>query len=49
MNAYYVFAKANSDTDGSGSFPANPYDMDIPTLDKVAPFQARVDATQTLR
>jgi len=27
MNAYYVFAKANSDTDGSGSFPANPYDM----------------------
>jgi hypothetical protein len=27
MNAYYVFLKANSDTDGSGSFPANPYDM----------------------
>jgi hypothetical protein len=27
MNAYYVLAKANSDTDGSGSFPANPYDL----------------------
>ena len=27
MNAYYVFSKANSDTDGVGSFPANPYDL----------------------
>ena len=27
MNAYYVFAKANSDADGSGSLPANPYDL----------------------
>ena len=27
MNAYYVFAKADSDTDGSGTFPANPYDL----------------------
>jgi hypothetical protein len=27
MNAYYVLAKANSDTDGSGTFPANPYDF----------------------
>jgi Carboxypeptidase regulatory-like domain/TonB dependent receptor len=26
LNAYYVLAKANSDTDGIGSFPANPYD-----------------------
>jgi len=26
-NAYYVFAKANSDADGVGSFPANPYDL----------------------
>ncbi len=27
VNAYYVLAKANSDTDGAGSFPANPYDL----------------------
>jgi hypothetical protein len=27
MNAYYVFSKANSDTDGIGSLPANPYDL----------------------
>jgi hypothetical protein len=27
MNAYYVFSKANSDADGIGSFPANPYDL----------------------
>jgi Predicted membrane protein len=27
INAFYVLAKANSDTDGSGSFPANPYDF----------------------
>lgn len=27
MNAYYVLAKANSDADGSGSLPANPYDF----------------------
>jgi hypothetical protein len=27
MNAYYVLAKANSDADGSGSLPANPYDL----------------------
>ena len=27
MTAYYVLAKANSDTDGTGSFPANPYDL----------------------
>ena len=27
MNAYYVFSKANSDADGTGSFPANPYDL----------------------
>src|SRR5215213_672027 len=26
-NAYYVLAKANSDADGTGSFPANPYDL----------------------
>jgi hypothetical protein len=25
--AYYVFAKANSDTDGAGTFPANSYDL----------------------
>ena len=25
--AYYVFAKANSDTDGVGTFPANSYDL----------------------
>jgi len=27
MNAYYVLSHANSDTDGAGSFPANPYDL----------------------
>ncbi len=27
MNAYYVLAKANSDADGTGSLPANPYDF----------------------
>ena len=27
LNAYYVLAKANSDTDGAGSVPANPYDF----------------------
>ena len=27
LNAYYVLAKANSDADGSGSIPANPYDL----------------------
>src|SRR6185436_6754613 len=27
MNAYYVFQKANSDADGIGSLPANPYDL----------------------
>ena len=27
MNAFYVLGKANSDADGSGSFPANPYDL----------------------
>jgi hypothetical protein len=27
MNAYYVFSKANSDADGIGSYPANPYDL----------------------
>ena len=27
LTAYYVFAKAKSDTDGSGSIPANPYDL----------------------
>ncbi len=27
MNAFYVLGKANSDADGSGSFPANPYDF----------------------
>src|SRR4030095_16188302 len=27
MNAFYVFAKANSDADGTGSIPANPYDL----------------------
>src|SRR4026209_154901 len=27
MNAYYVFSKSNSDADGTGSFPANPYDF----------------------
>ena len=27
LNAYYVLSKANSDTDGIGNFPANPYDF----------------------
>lgn len=27
LNAYYVYSRANSDTDGVGSFPANPYDF----------------------
>jgi hypothetical protein len=27
MNAYYVLSKANSDADGIGSLPANPYDL----------------------
>ena len=27
MNAFYVLGKANSDADGTGSFPANPYDL----------------------
>jgi len=27
IRAFYVFAKANSDTDGSGTFPASPYDF----------------------
>jgi uncharacterized membrane protein YgcG len=27
MNAYYVLAKANSDADGTGTLPANPYDL----------------------
>src|SRR5687768_13430556 len=27
LNAYYVLSKANSDTDGIGSLPANPYDL----------------------
>ena len=27
MNAYYVLAKANSDSDGTGSLPANPYNL----------------------
>jgi hypothetical protein len=27
MTAYYVLSKANSDADGTGSFPANPYDL----------------------
>jgi uncharacterized membrane protein YgcG len=27
LNAFYVFAHANSDTDGSGTLPANPYDF----------------------
>ena len=27
INAYYVYSRANSDTDGVGSFPANPYDF----------------------
>ena len=27
VNAFYVLAKANSDTDGIGTLPANPYDL----------------------
>ena len=27
FNAFYVLAKANADTDGTGTFPANPYDF----------------------
>jgi hypothetical protein len=27
INAYYVLAKGNSDADGTGSLPANPYDL----------------------
>lgn len=27
LNAYYVFAKANSDTDGTGTLPADPYNL----------------------
>ena len=27
LNAFYVLGKANSDADGIGSFPANPYDL----------------------
>jgi hypothetical protein len=27
MNAYYVLARANSDADGTGSLPADPYDL----------------------
>jgi hypothetical protein len=29
MNAYYVLAKANSDTDGIGSLPADPYNLSL--------------------
>src|SRR6185369_14663349 len=29
MTAYYVLAKANSDTDGTGSIPADPYNLSI--------------------
>ncbi|HEY6805743.1 MAG TPA: TonB-dependent receptor [Pyrinomonadaceae bacterium] len=29
LNAYYVFAKAKSDADGTGSFPSNPYDLAV--------------------
>jgi hypothetical protein len=29
MNAYYVFAKAKSDADGTGSYPSNPYDLAV--------------------
>src|ERR1051325_8241019 len=29
MNAYYVLAKANSDTDGAGSIPADPYNLSL--------------------
>ena len=27
LNAFYVLAKANSDSDGTGTLPANPYDL----------------------
>lgn len=27
LNGYYALSKANSDTDGTGSLPANPYDL----------------------
>jgi hypothetical protein len=27
LNSYYVLAKAHSDTDGTGTLPANPYDL----------------------
>ena len=27
LSGYYVLAKANSDADGTGSYPANPYDL----------------------
>jgi hypothetical protein len=27
LNAFYVFAKANSDSDGTGTLPANPFDF----------------------
>jgi len=27
VNSYYVFSKANSDTEGTNSIPANPYDL----------------------
>ena len=29
MNAYYVLSKANSDTDGVGSLPADPYNLSL--------------------
>jgi hypothetical protein len=29
LTAYYVLAKANSDTDGTGSYPSNPYDLSL--------------------
>jgi hypothetical protein len=29
FNAFYVLAKANSDTDGSGTLPSNPYDLSL--------------------
>ena len=29
MNAYYVLAKANSDTDGVGSLPSDPYNLSL--------------------
>ena len=29
MNAYYVLSKANSDADGTGSIPADPYNLSI--------------------